>query len=160
MEDKERYKAGERAIAPIDATVMPALIVTVLMVVTAISSKPHEKHEWDIGRPTEDDPVTPIDNDPPPDPPKEDIQPPDETPDITVDTDMPQVTMEDLTPQRIQPMAEPVTVKQAPQDAVMPIKSRCTCRRCSRRGTRDRVRSTFPADRPANMEARRRSMRS
>ena len=123
MEDKERYKTGERAIAPIVATVIPALIVTVLMVVTAISSKPHEKHEWDIGRPAEDDPVTPVDDDPPPEPPPEDRPPPDETPDITVDTDMPKVTTEDLTPQRIQPTAEPVTVKQAPQDAVKPIKS-------------------------------------
>ena len=123
MEDKERYKAGERAIAPIVATVIPALIVTVLMVVTAISSKPHEKHEWDIARPVEDDQFTPIDNDPPPDPPPEDQTPPDETPDITVDTDLPKVSTEDLTPQRIQPTAEPVTVKQAPQDAVRPIKS-------------------------------------
>ena len=122
MEDRERYRTGERAIAPIVATVIPALIVTVLMVVTAISSKPHEKHEWDIGRPAEDDPVTPVDDDPPPEPPPEDIQLPDETPDIMVDTDMPKVTTEDLTPQRIQPTAEPVTVKQAPQDAVMPIK--------------------------------------
>lgn len=123
MEDRERYKAGERAIAPIVATLIPALIVTVLMVVTAISSKPHEKHEWDIARPVEDDPVTPIDNDPPPDPPKEDLPPPDETPDITVDTDMPKITMEDFAPQRIQPPAEPVTVKSASADAVQNIKS-------------------------------------
>ena len=69
MEDRERYKAGERAIAPIVATVIPALIVTVLMVVTAISSKPREKHEWEIGT-VQDDPVKidPID-DPPPEPP-------------------------------------------------------------------------------------------
>ena len=79
MEDKERYKAGERAIAPIVATVIPALIVTVLMVVTAISSKPHEKHEWDIARPVEDDQITPIDDGPRPDPPPNDIQPPDAT---------------------------------------------------------------------------------
>lgn len=40
MEDKERYKRGERVIAPLVALVVPALIVTVLMVVTAISSRP------------------------------------------------------------------------------------------------------------------------
>ena len=51
MEDKERYKVGERAIAPIVATVVPALIVTVLMVVTAISSRPLEKIEVDIAHP-------------------------------------------------------------------------------------------------------------
>ena len=28
MEDRERYRTGERAIAPIVATVIPALIVT------------------------------------------------------------------------------------------------------------------------------------
>lgn len=123
MEDRERYKTGERAIAPIVATVIPALIVTVLMVVTAISSRPHEKHEWDIGR-VQDDwvEIDPID-DPPPEPPPEEQVPPDETPDITVDTDVPKVTTEDLTPQRIQPTAESVTVKQAPQDAVKNIKS-------------------------------------
>ena len=122
MEDKERYKTGERAIAPIVATVIPALIVTVLMVVTAISSKPHEKHEWDIGRPVEDDPVTPIDDDPPPDPPPE-IDPPEVTPGITIIPDVPQTMAEVLPPQPIQPAAEPVTVKQAPQDAVQNIKS-------------------------------------
>ena len=60
MEDKERYKAGERALAPIVATVVPALIVTVLMVVTAISSRPRERIEIDIVSPVEDDPITPI----------------------------------------------------------------------------------------------------
>ena len=42
MEDRERYKTGERAIAPIVATIIPALIVTVLMVVTAVSSRPRD----------------------------------------------------------------------------------------------------------------------
>ena len=100
MEDRERYKTGERAIAPIVATVIPALIVTVLMVVTAISSKPHEKHEWDIGRPVEDDPVTPIDDDPPPDPPPE-IDPLEVTPGITIIPDVPQVKTEALIPQPV-----------------------------------------------------------
>ena len=123
MEDRERYKTGERAIAPIVATVIPALIVTVLMVVTAISSRPHERHEWDIARPVEDDLITPIDNDPPPDPPREDIQLTDETPDITVDTAVPQVKTISLIPQPVAQPAEPVTVKPAPADTVQNIKS-------------------------------------
>ena len=122
MEDRERYKAGERAIAPIVATVIPALIVTVLMVVTAISSKPHEKHEWDIARPVEDDQITPIDNDPPPDPPKEDLMPLDETPDIMVDTVVPQMKAETLIPQPVARPSEPVTVKPASADAVQDIR--------------------------------------
>ena len=121
MEDRERYKTGERAIAPIVATIVPALIVTVLMVVTAISSKGRKRIEVDVGRPVEDDPITQVDDDLPPDPPSEDLQPPDETPDITFDTDMPKVTTEDMPPQPIQ-QTEPVTVKPAPQDAVKPIK--------------------------------------
>lgn len=121
MEDKERYKAGERAIAPIVATVVPALIVTVLMVVTAISSRPRERIEIDIVRPVEDDPITPIDDDPPPDPPPE-IDPPEVTPEITIIPDVPQTTAEVLTPQPVQPAAEPVTVKPAPADAVQNIK--------------------------------------
>ena len=117
MEDKERYRTGERAIAPIVATVIPALIVTVLMVVTAISSRPHEKLEWEIVRPVEETPEPPD----PPEPPE--AEPPEVTPEITVDTDLPKVTTEDLTPRQIQPAAEPVTVKQAPRDAVMAVKS-------------------------------------
>ena len=121
MEDKERYKAGERAIAPIVATVIPALIVTVLMVVTAISSKPHEEHEWEIGT-VRDDPVEidPID-DPPPEPPPEIT--PEVTPEITITPDVPQVKTECLIPQPVAQPAEPVTVKSAPADAVRNIKS-------------------------------------
>ena len=121
MEDKERYKAGERAIAPIVATVVPALIVTVLMVVTAISSRPRERIEIDIVRPVEDDPITPVDDDPPPEPPPE-IDPPEVTPEITIIPDVPQTTAEVLTPQPVQQAAEPVTVKPAPQEAVQNIK--------------------------------------
>ena len=58
MEDWERYRTGERAIAPIVATVIPALIVTVLMVVTAVSSRPKEEIFIDVGHPTEDVPIT------------------------------------------------------------------------------------------------------
>ena len=121
MEDKERYRTGERAIAPIVATVIPALIVTVLMVVTAISSKPREKHEWEIGT-VQDDPVKidPID-DPPPEPPPEIT--PEVTPEITITPDMPQVKTECLIPQPVAQPAEPVTVKPAPADAVRNIKS-------------------------------------
>ena len=121
MEDRERYGTGERAIAPIVATVIPALIVTVLMVVTAISSKPHEKHEWEIGT-VQDDPVKidPID-DPPPEPPKEIT--PEVTPEIIIIPDVPQVKTECLIPQPVAQPADPVTVKQAPADAVRNIKS-------------------------------------
>ena len=120
MEDKERYNTGERAIAPIVATVSPALIVTALMVVTASSSKPHEKHEWEIGT-VQDDPVEidPID-DPPPEPPE---ITPEVTPEITIIPDMPQVKTVSLIPQPVVQPAEPVTVKQAPTDAVRNIKS-------------------------------------
>ena len=122
MEDKERYKAGERAIAPIVATVIPALIVTVLMVVTAISSRPRERIEIDIARPVEDDPITPIDDDPPPEEPPPEVTP-EVTPEITIIPDVPQTTAEVLTPQPVQQAAEPVTVKPAPADAVQDIKS-------------------------------------
>ena len=120
MEDKERFKAGERAIAPIFATIIPALIVTALMVITATSSRPHERHDWGIARPPDiDEPPKPEDVTPKP----EDVTPPDEMPDIAVDTDIPQVSVDKLTQQTPMMTAEPVTVKAAPQDAVMAVKS-------------------------------------
>ena len=138
MEDKERYKTGERAIAPIVATVIPALIVTVLMVVTAISSKPHEKHEWEIGT-VQDDPVEidPID-DPPPEPPPEIT--PEVTPEITITPDVPQVKTECLIPQPVAQPAEPVTVRPAPADAVRTSGALSRCPGCRPRGRQGRVR--------------------
>ena len=103
MEDRERYRTGERAIAPIVATVIPALIVTVLMVVTAISSRPREEFPIDVGRPSEDTPIEPMD-DPPEELPPEQTPPPEDVPEITVDTDLPPSRFEDLMPpQPIQP---------------------------------------------------------
>ena len=121
MEDKERYKTGERAIAPIVATIIPALIAAVLTVVTAISSRPREEILIDVGRPTEDVPITP--DDPPPEPPPPPEPDPDPTPDVTVDVDVPQVKLEKLPPQPIERPAERVSVKPAPVDAVQNIKS-------------------------------------
>ena len=119
MEDKERYKAGERAIAPIVATIIPALIIAVLMVVTAVSSSPREEIFVDVARPTEDDPL-PFD-DPPPEPPPP--PEPEEMPDVTVEVDVPQVNIEKLPPQPIERPAERVSPKPAPEDAVQNIKS-------------------------------------
>ena len=122
MEDKERYKTGERAIAPIVATIIPALIVTVLMVVTAVSSRPREEFPIDVGRPSEDTPIEPMD-DPPEELPPEQTPPPEDVPEITVDTDLPPSRFEDpMPPQPIQP-AEQVSAKPAPEDAVQNIKS-------------------------------------
>lgn len=122
MEDKERYKTGERAIAPIVATIIPALIVTVLMVVTAVSSRPREEFPIDVGRPSEDTPIEPMD-DPPEELPPEQTPPPEDVPEITVDTDLPPSRFEDLMPpQPIQP-AEQVSAKPAPEDTVQNIKS-------------------------------------
>ena len=122
MEDKERYKTGERAIAPIFATIIPALIVVVLMVVTAVSSRPREEFPIDVGRPSEDTPIEPMD-DPPEELPPEQTPPPEDVPEITVDTDLPPSRFEDLMPpQPIQP-AEQVSAKPAPEDAVQNIKS-------------------------------------
>ena len=122
MEDKERYKTGERAIAPIFATIIPALIIAVLMVVTAVSSRPREEFPIDVGRPSEDTPIEPMD-DPPEELPPVQTPPPEDVPEITVDTDLPPSRFEDLMPpQPIQP-AEQVSAKPAPEDAVQNIKS-------------------------------------
>ena len=106
MEDKERYKTGERAIAPIVATVIPALIVTVLMVVTAISSKPREKILVDIASADQDvDPIDSIDD--PPEPPTEDLPPPETDVQISVDVPAPLSVAEVVAPQPVEPTAAP-----------------------------------------------------
>ena len=120
MEDKERYKTGERAIAPIAATVIPALVIAVLMVVTAVSSRPKEEIFIDVGRLTEDVPIA-LD-DPPPEPPPPEPDP-DPTPDVTVDVDVPEVKIEKLQPRPVERPTERVSGKPAPVDAVRNIRS-------------------------------------
>ena len=120
MEDKERYKTGERAIAPIAATVIPALVIAVLMVVTAVSSRPKEEIFIDVGRPTEDVPIA-LD-DPPPEPPPPEPDP-DPMPDVTVDVDVPEVKIEKLQPRPVERPTERVSGKPAPVDAVRNIRS-------------------------------------
>lgn len=120
MEDRERYKAGERAIAPIVATVIPALIVTVLMVVTAISSKPREKILVDIASAGQDvDPIDSIDD--PPEPPTEDLPPPETDVQISVDVPAPLSVAEVTAPQPVEPTAAPTDVKHAQEDVVQRI---------------------------------------
>ena len=122
MEDRERYKAGERAIAPIVATVIPALIVTVLMVVTAISSKPREKILVDIASADQDvDPIDTIDD--PPEPPPEDLPPPETDVQIAVDVSIPLSVAEVTTPQPVEPQTAPTDVKHAQENAVQRITS-------------------------------------
>ena len=123
MEDKERYKAGERAIAPLFATVIPALIITVLMVVTAVSSRPRLRlPPIDIPRPDETDIDRPDPDQPDPDPIQTDE--PDVVPDIQIDTPMPQSVDKLAPPQPQSFAAEPTVVaKLAPENAVLKVKS-------------------------------------
>lgn len=122
MEDKERYKPGERAIAPAVAVVVPALIVAVIMVVTAVTSMPRVEIGVDIAR-VEDDPIVPTEDDPPE--PPEPVNPPDEvTPEIVIDS-VPIAKMEQLAPPSPTAVesAEPPSLKPAPADAVQQIRS-------------------------------------
>ena len=120
MEDRERYKTGERAIAPIVATVIPALIVTVLMVVTAVSSRPREKILVDIA--SADPDVDPIDqSDDPLEPPPEDVPPLETDVRITVDVPAPLSVAEVVAPRPVEPTAAPADVKPAQGDAVQRI---------------------------------------
>ena len=121
MEDRERYKTGERAIAPVVATVVPALVVTVLMVVTAITSRPREKIEVEVFTP-DPDPEIFVDDDPPPEPPEPTVDPTtDVTPEVNIDMpDLPKT--EFIAPQAVTPTTEPVSVKPAAADAVRNIK--------------------------------------
>ena len=120
MEDKERYKTGERAIAPIVATIIPALIVAVLMVVTAV--QPREVILIDPIPIVPDTPPFEPPDDPPPEPPPQEPDP-DPTPDVTFKVDVPEVKIEKLQPQPIERLAERLSPKPAPVDAVQNIKS-------------------------------------
>ena len=123
MEDKERYKAGERAIAPLFATVIPALVITVLMVVTAVSSRPRLRlPPLDIPRPDESDIDITEPDKPEPDPIPVDT--PDVVPDIQIDTPMPQ-GLDQIAPPQPQTFAAEASVvtKPAPENAVLKVKS-------------------------------------
>jgi len=126
MEDRERYKRGERAIAPLIATVVPALVVVALMVMTAVSSRPRPHIDVDIGRvPDEVEPLAP--DEPPPDPP-EPIDPPEAVPEIVIDQPTVGSIAELVTPAPVAPTAEPVVTKIAPKEAVQNIRSPGTLR--------------------------------
>ena len=121
MEDKERYKAGERAIAPLVATVVPALVVTVLMVVTAISSRPRPKIGVDIVAETPDVDVLTTD-DPPPEPP-EPVDTPDVDPEIAIDSPVPSIDKDQVAPPQPTPPSEaPVVGRPTPRDALQAIR--------------------------------------
>ena len=120
MEDSERYKTGERAIASLVAVLVPALVVSVLMVMTAVSSRPREKIVVDIATASPDvDPLVPDEDkqdpvDAPDDPAEPDVQ-------ITVDapTVAPVAEVSALAP--VETAAEPVAQKPAPAEAVQRI---------------------------------------
>ena len=120
MEDSERYKTGERAIAPLVAVLVPALVVSVLMVMTAVSSRPREKIVVDIATASPDvDPLVPDEDKPDPvdapdDPAEPDVQ-------ITVDapTVAPVAEVSALAP--VETAADPVAQKPAPAEAVQRI---------------------------------------
>ena len=121
MEDKERYKKGERAIAPLVAVVVPALIVTVLMVVTAITSQPRVVIPIEVAAPDPDPISTDVDDPPKPEPDPQELT--DVVPEIAVDTPTPQTPTEIFPAQQPMPAAEPVALKPAPKEAVTMIKS-------------------------------------
>lgn len=119
MEDSERYKPGERAIAPLVALVVPALVVVALMVVTAVSSRPRVSVEIEIRTIEPDDTDFPLpapSNEP--DPNVDETN--DNTPDIVVDVSLPEIPTEVAKPQLN--MSELATPKPTPQDAVVAIK--------------------------------------
>ena len=120
MEDSNRYKHGERAIAPIVAFVLPTLLVVVLMVVTAVSSRQIKDIEINIAPSDED--VIKLDDDIPPDETPVEIPPEDPTVEILIDSPTVPKIEEMTTPS---PTVEqtPVTTKPAQVDAVLPIKS-------------------------------------
>ena len=123
--DTREYKLArielQRLSAPLTAIVVPTLFVIVLCVVTAVSSRARTSLPIDIP-PIEDDPVdlTPPDE---PDTP-EDIVPPEEI-EITVDAPTAE-PISNLPPAPIQTRSTDISVKPAPMDAVMNIKSPVT----------------------------------
>ena len=123
--DTREYKLArielQRLSAPLTAIVVPTLFGIVLCVVTAISSQRTELPPVDIA-PIEDDPIDLT----PPDEPEtpEDIVPPEE---IEITVDAPTVEpISNLPPAPIQTRSTDISVKPAPMDAVMNIKSPVT----------------------------------
>jgi len=124
--DTREYKLArielQRLSAPLTAIVVPTLFAVVLCVVTAVSSQPTSGPTVDIP-PIDDDPIdlTPPDE---PDTP-EDIPTPETEVEITVDTPNP-APFTPLPPSPIQTRSTDISVKPAPMDAVMNIKSPVT----------------------------------
>ena len=124
--DTREYKLArielQRLSAPLTAIVVPTLFAVVLCVVTAVSSQPTSGPTVDIP-PIEDDPIdlTPPDE---PDTP-EDVPTPETEVEITVDTPDP-APCTPLPPSPIQTRSTDISVKPAPMDAVMNIKSPVT----------------------------------
>ena len=120
--DTREYKLArielQRLSAPLMAIVVPTLFGIVLCVVTAVSSEPIELPPVDIPDPIVDDPL--IEDQPLPEP--DEIPMPDEPVVITVDVPTP-AAFTPLPPKPINTPSTDVTVKPAPIDAVMNIKS-------------------------------------
>ena len=123
--DTREYKLArielQRLSAPLTAIVVPTLFGIVLCVVTAISSQRTELPPVDIADPIVDEP--PIEDPPVPEP--EEIPLPDEPIEFTVDTPDP-APVTPLPPSPIQTRSTDISVKPAPMDAVMNIKSPVT----------------------------------
>jgi len=133
--DTREYKLArielQRLSAPLTAIVVPTLFAVVLCVVTAVSSQTRTSLPIDIP-PIEDDPIdlTPPDE---PDTP-EDVPTPETEVEITVDTPDP-APFTPLPPSPIQTRSTDISVKPAPMDAVMNIKSPVTMKKIT--GGRD-----------------------
>ena len=121
--DTREYKLArielQRLLAPFVAIVVPTLFAVVLCVMTAVSSAITLVDPIDI--PTIEDPPPPVD---PPEPPDPDDPPPvDPDIEIVVDTPNPVTEITDLPPAPIVTTSTEKSVKPAPLDAVMNIKS-------------------------------------
>ena len=124
--DTREYKLArielQRLSAPLTAIVVPTLFGIVLCVVTAISSQPTCVLPVDI--PTIDDPEPPpVD---PPEPTPEDPPTPEPKVEITVDVPTPTPFITPLPPTPIKTSSPDTSMKPAPIDAVMNIKSPVT----------------------------------
>ena len=123
--DTREYKLArielQRLSAPLTAIVVPTLFAVVLCVVTAVSSRSTELPPVHIADPIVDEP--PIEDPPVPEP--EEIPLPDEPIEFTVDTPDP-APFTPLPPSPIQTRSTDISVKPAPMDAVMNIKSPVT----------------------------------
>lgn len=119
--DSREYKLAvltlQRLKAPLIAILLPLLGITVLVVVTAVNSEKDDVLQILIADKVEDPDLEPDEPDPEIEPP----EPPDEVPEIVVDNPVigpPSEMISDAPP-----TTEPLSVKPAPQDTVMKIKS-------------------------------------